>query len=178
MSQSQITYRYARALFELAQTQNSLDPVFVSLWEINNMLKNKTELSSFIHNPLLSSEGRASILYKVFENKIPDLLLKFLLFLNAKNRLNELSGVFESFDDLYLQKNNQMRVNLQTPFILKEDQKENIQNRLNRKHHKEISLECQTKPELLGGFRLLVEGVLFDGTIKTQLEQFRQKVLA
>jgi F-type H+-transporting ATPase subunit delta len=178
MSQRQITDRYAKALFDLAEEENSLYPVYVSLQEITTILKEKKDLYVFIHNPLLSLEERASILTKVFENKIPGLLLKFLLFMNVKNRLNTLADVFDSLDVLFLEKNNQIRADLQTPYAISDDQKENIQRKLNKKYHKEITLDSHVNPDLLGGFRLLAEGTLYDGTIKTQLEQFRQKVLA
>jgi F-type H+-transporting ATPase subunit delta len=177
MSQSSITYRYAKALFELAQEGNVVYPVYVSLKEIHMLLKSKEEMKIFITNPLLSVDERASIIAHVFKSRLPDLLYKFLLFLNFKSRLNLLDGIFESFDDLYLEDNNQMRVFLQTPFALKDDQKQSIQQKLNKKYHKEIDLKTEINPELLGGFRLLAAGTLFDGTIKSQLEQFRQKVL-
>jgi F-type H+-transporting ATPase subunit delta len=176
MSQSSITMRYAQALFDLAEKENSVHPVYVSLQEMN-ALTHKEEFRIFIHNPLLSVEERSKIIDNVFKSNVPALVYKFLLFLNFKGRINLLSGIFESFDELFLAKNNQMRVELQTPYALKDDQKQSIEEKLKQKYHKEILLESQEKPELLGGFRLLAAGTLFDGTIKNQLEQFRQKVL-
>jgi len=178
MSQNQLTDRYAKALFDLAQDENSLEAVYSSFQEISVILHQRHDLSAFIHNPLLSVENKATVLKRVFEHKVPDLLYKFLLFINAKNRLSSLAGIYQSLDVLYLEKKNQIRVDLQTPYAIQEDQVENIQRKLNRKYHKEISLNTQINPELMGGFRLLAEGTLYDGTIKTQLEQFRQKVLA
>jgi F-type H+-transporting ATPase subunit delta len=177
MSQNSITQRYAKALFDLAQENNALQPVYVSLQEINGLLITQEDFKAFIHNPLLSVEERAKVLQGVFKDKIPAILYKFIQFLNFKNRLNYLGDIFESFDQLFLEKNNQMRVSLQTAFELKDDQKKGIQKKLTEKYHKEIALETEVKQELLGGFRLLVQGTLFDGTIKTQLEQFKQKVL-
>lgn len=176
MSQSTITYRYAKALFELAQESNALVPVYVSLQEINALLKEKAEFRTFIHNPLLSLEEREQIIERVFKDKIPGLLYKFLTFLNFKKRFDILGDLFDSFDELYLEKNNQMRASLQTPFTLQDDQKQNIQRKLSKKYNKEINLECEIKPELLGGFRLLAAGTLFDGSVKSELDEFRQKV--
>ena len=176
MSQTQISNRYAKALFELAQEENSLYPVYISLQEIGSFLKKNEDFKKFIHNPLFSIEERTRIIKRTFNDKVPKLVSKFLLYLNLKNRLNILGDIAESIDELFLEKNNQMRVALETPFSLQDDQKQNIQRKLNRKYQKEISLEGQTKPELLGGFRLLAAGTLYDGSIKSQLEQFRQKV--
>lgn len=177
MSQTQIANRYAKALFILAHEESSLDSIYFSLQDLGVLLKENLELRSFIYNPLFSPEQRAHIIQRVFDNKAPKLLFKFLMFLNLKKRLNIIHAIVDSFDELYLEQNNQMRVDLQTSLNLQDDQKQNIERALNNKYNKEISLNCHIKPELLGGFRLLAGGTLFDGSIKSQLEQFRQKVL-
>lgn len=172
----QITDRYAKALFDLAQEENVLYPVYVSLRELSDLIKSSDELRLLLRNPLLSVDEKAGIIQRVFERQLPELLLKFLLFLNFKGRLNALAEVAGSFDALYLEKNNQVRVGLQTPYALDQEQAEMIKLKLNQICRKEVTLDVEIKPELLGGFRLLAEGTLYDGTIKTQLEQFRQKV--
>ena len=172
----QIAQRYARALFELSVEENILYPVYISLQEINTILKEKKEFSMFIDNPLLSLDVRGKIIQGMFEGKIPKLLFKFLLFINLKKRLYLLRDIFESFDELYLEKNNQIKAHLQTAYELEETQKNSIKSSLSHKYNKEINLQVQTKSELLGGFRFLALGMLFDSSIKSQLEQFRQKV--
>lgn len=178
MSQHQIAGRYAKALFDLAETENVLYPVYVSLREITALIKDNADMKVFIHNPLLSAEEKEHVIRKVFENRIPELLFKFLLFLNVKGRLALLVPITEAFDLLHLEKNSQVRVTLQTPYALDDQQADAIRAKLSQRYKREVSLESHVKPELLGGFRLFAEGYLYDGSIKTQLEQFRQKVLA
>ncbi len=178
MSQTQISHRYAQALFDLAVQEDSSDVIHVSLQEIAKLLNRGDEFKIFIHNPLLSLEERGHIIQRVFENRIPSLLYKFLLFLNIKNRLNTLEAICESFDELYLEKNHQMRASLETAFALEDAQKQNIRQKLGQRFSKEVSLETYIKKNLLGGFRLLAAGMLFDSSIKSQLERFKQKVLA
>ncbi len=178
MSQTQIAHRYAQALFDLASPEDSFQETHVSLQEIAKLLNRGDEFKIFIHNPLLSLVERGHVIQRVFENKTPPLLYKFLLFLNVKNRLNTLGEVCESFDELYLEKNHQMRASMETAFALEDAQKQNIRQKLGQKFNKETSLDCYIKKDLLGGFRLLAAGMLFDSSIKSQLEEFKQKVLA
>ena len=175
MSDTIIANRYAKALFELADQTSFLDPVYVSLREIGALLKDQEDFKTFVYNPLLSLEERRAIIEKVFQNRIPKLLYTFLLFLNTKERLDILADVVICFDEFYLEKNNQIRGFLETAFALQESQIENIQQKLSQKYNKKVSLEHKLKGELLGGFRLLTNGILFDSSIKSQLEQFRQK---
>ena len=177
MSQFIVSNRYAQALFELSEKEGAVYPVYISMQEIGTLLKEKNDFKVFIQNPLLTLEERVQVIKSVFQNRIPKILYTFLLFLNVKDRLNILADIVECFDEIYLEKNNKMRASLETAFELHKEQVSSIEKKLNEKYKKEISLDCQVKPELLGGFRLLAEGTLYDGTIKTQLEQFRQKVL-
>ncbi len=174
----EIARRYAQTLFDLAKQENALEAIHVAFQGLGQILKNKEEFRIFIHNPLLSIEERSSILKHIFDNRIPPLLYKFLLFINLKNRLNILGNIFESFDQLCLEEHNQVRALLETAFDLEESQKENMRQRLGQRYHKKILLDTHLKQELLGGFRFLVQGILYDSSIKSQLEEFRQKVLA
>lgn len=172
-----IARRYAHTLLDLAQQENVLEAVYVSIQEMGQILKQKEEFRIFIRNPLLSAEERRHVIKHIFENRIPPLLYKFLLFINLKNRLSILSNISESFDQLYLKKHGQIRALLEVALDIEESQKENIQHKLTTKYHKQILLNTQLRGELLGGFRFVTQGILYDSSIKSQLEEIRQKIL-
>ncbi len=177
MSQFLVSSRYAQALFELSEKEGVVYPVYISMQEIGTLLREKSDFKVFIQNPLLTLEERERIIKSVFQNRIPKILYTFLLFLNVKDRLNILADIVQCFDEIYLEKNNKMIASLETAFELQKDQVSSIEKKLQEKYRKEISIEHKIKGELLGGFRLLASGMLFDSSIKSQLESFRQKVL-
>jgi len=173
----QISERYAKSLFELAQDEGVLDEVQASLQDVGEMVREVPPLGEFLHNPLLSVEERQQVLKALFEKKVPALVQKFLLFINFKGRLNLLAPIIEAFDDLYLRSHNRVRAVVQTALPLDKKQKEDICRHLNQKYAKEIVADWQVEEGLLGGFRILVEGKLHDYSFTSQLESFRQKVL-
>ena len=177
MSEIQISQRYARSLFELAQTKGRVDDVYAALNGIGQVVRQVQEFREFIHNPLLSAEERSKVLANVFEGKVPDLVKQFLLFISFKNRLDLLQEIIEAFDDLYLRAHNRARALVVTALALDEAQKEHIRLRLSQKYSKEIVADWQIKTEILGGFRILIDGKLHDYSFTSQLEEFKTRVL-
>ena len=178
MSEELIAYRYSKVLFDLSEQQNVLEEVHVYLEYIAKFLVNNEDFITLTKNPLLLSQDRERILKAIFDNKVPKTLMTFLLFLNFKNRLNYLADIIKAFHDFYLEKNNQMNASFESAFAIKDDQVKTIQQKLSDKFKKSISIDYKVKDNLLGGFRLFVAGLLFDSTIKSQLQQFKQKVMA
>lgn len=135
------------------------------------------DLREFIHNPLLPQDVRTKILMAVFSGKVPPLVEKFLLFINCKKRLNLLTHMIESFDALYLTEHNRLRAQIQIALPLEMSVREQILGQLSKKYGKDVLAQWHIRKEILGGFRILIEGRLHDYSFTNQLEKYRQHVL-
>jgi F-type H+-transporting ATPase subunit delta len=177
MSEIQISQRYAKALFGLAQEQGKLEEVYASLQDLGNLLRQVETLREFIHNPLLVIEERHKALKAMFESKVPALVYQFLIYISAKNRLDLLGQMIIAFDGLYLKSHNRIRAVIETALPLYQKEKENILRQLGQKYGKEILADWYIKKDLLGGFKIFIEGKLHDSSFTSQLEEYKQMVL-
>ena len=168
--------RYAKALFQLSQEQNSLDDIHASLKDIDRMIDALAEFREFLVNPLLSFPEREQILNALFKGKTPDLVLRFLLFISYKNRISRLKEIIDAFDELYLAVHNQTRAVVQTALPLSDDDKKTIDIRLQEKLHQQVLTQWQVTPDIIGGFRIFAKGLLYDYSFKSQLNNFRQSI--
>ena len=166
--------RYAKALFQLSQEKNSLDDVYAALKEIDRMINALAEFREFLVNPLLSFPERETVLNALFKGKTPDLVLRFLLFVSYKKRINRLKEIIDAFDGLYLAVHNQTRVVVQTALALNDEDKKTIDARLQEKLHQQVLTQWQLTPDIIGGFRIFAKGLLYDYSFKSQLNNFRQ----
>src|SRR5215510_15069312 len=94
---------YARSLFDLAQQaggQDKINEVVGELEQIQELLDENSDFREFFASPVVDSEKRSKSITRIFENRITDLTLRFLLVLNDKGRLNEFSSVAAAFDQL------------------------------------------------------------------------------
>lgn len=169
---SQISNRYAKALFDTVQEQNNLEAVQAALTDIASLILELKDFRLFLSNPLLSLEERGAVLKALFEGKIPDVVYRFLLFIVHKNRLNILQEIIVSFDGLYLSSTCQLRAFVKTAFPVQEEDQVIINSRMQDKFHQRMITQWDLDPDLLGGFCIYVGGRVYDCSFKSQLNNF------
>ena len=173
---SQTSDRYAKALFELAKQSNSLELVQASLSELSGLISGLENFRQFLSNPLLTYEDRCAVLKALFEGKVPDLVFKFLVFITHKGRLNLLKEMIQSFDSFYLLSTGQLRASVTTAQPLEKAEKVIINQRLHDKFQHNILTSWETDASLIGGFRIFVQGKIYDYSFKSQLNGFLQRI--
>jgi F-type H+-transporting ATPase subunit delta len=98
----------------------------------------------------------------------------FLLLLFDKGRI----GFIDSIDDFYQKLADDLkgiaRASLVSAAELSEDTVEKIRTALSKKTNKEIILEVEQDPELIGGIVTQIGDLVWDGSIKTQLSNMRE----
>ena len=174
---SQTADRYAKALFGLAQEQNVLEAVEVSMTEIRKLIIELDEFRHFLSNPLLSYDERCIVLKSLFQGKVPELTYNFLMFITYKSRLGILKDITESFDDLYLLSTNQLRAYVTTAFPITEEDKALFNQPLRDKFQHQIITRWRTDASLIGGFRIFIQGKIYDYSFKNQLNHFFQQTI-
>jgi F-type H+-transporting ATPase subunit delta len=174
---SQISNRYAKALFDTVQEQNDLEAVQAALTDIASLIIDLKDFRLFLSNPVLSLEERGAVLKALFEGKIPDVAYRFLLFIVHKNRLNILQDIIASFDGLYLSGTSQLRAFVKTAFPVAEEDQAIINGHLQDKFHQRMITQWNLDPDLLGGFCIYVGGRVYDYSFKSQLNNFIQQMV-
>lgn len=178
MSVQQISLRYAQALFNQAKSINAVEEVHGSLMTIGGLILSLKPLKDFVQNPLIDQDERNKVLLAVFSSKVPELVLRFLLFVSAKNRLSFLETIIESFDDIYLSSKSCVRARVVTALDIGDEEKRHVLDILGQKYHKSISPQWEINPGLIGGFKIFIEGKLHDNSFTSQLELYKQKVIS
>ena len=172
---SQTADRYSKALFELALEANSLEAVQESMTELRKIILSRDDFRQFLKNPLLTYEERCSVLKALFEGKVPDLLLRFLVFITYKSRLGILKQMIESFDTMYLLSTHQMRAYVKTAMPITDEDKNFINQRLHDKFHQQLLTRWMVEPALIGGFSIFAQGKIYDYSFKSKLNHFLQQ---
>lgn len=176
MIDSKVAKRYAQALFSVAKDGKVMDAVASDLKDLARCITESPELAMFIRNPILKKEERTQLIRNVFEGKIQPLVVTFLLFLVEKNRLNIVGDVIEMFGRLYKEEKQIIDIQIETERDMDPAMLDAIVNKLSQRLNKKIETTVRVVPELLGGFKLNVQGVVYDASLKTQLQKFQESV--
>ncbi len=173
-----IAKRYAQALFTLAQEQKNMDAVYADLQIISKMIATSTEFKKFLANPTIELLKRRIIIEEIFKNKLHALTYRYLLFLQAKNRLNLLTLICNQFENFYQEVKGVVKVKITTSVALDHAQIISITQKLKSKFKNDIATQLNVDPRMMGGFKAQMNDFIYDYTIQKQIENFRRNVEA
>lgn len=97
MLNTKITNRYAKALLDLAISENQLDSVSKDLEFIHHSISSLRELSLLLKSPIIKRDKKKKIFDEIFRGKISDLVLKFCELVINRQRSELLPDIIKRF---------------------------------------------------------------------------------
>lgn len=167
--------RYAQALFDLSLENKVLETVAQDMALVNTVVNENRELKLMLNSPIIETLKKNSILRKIFEGKIDDLSLRFILLIARKGRERYLPYISEAFSDIYKDYKNIVDVMLTTTYTTDKETKNRLLKLMAQITSKNIELEEFIDKELIGGFVFNLEDYQYDASVKTQLKKLRKE---
>jgi len=175
---SRVSVRYARALFSLADEEKKLETIAADMGELKKLVESSTDFSDFILNPLLSSSKQSAVIREFFTGKVDTRTFDFLQLLCKKKRLNQLPEILDAFDSLLLKKRNQVHAEVTSAVALDDQQMDAIKANLESMTDKSVILNSKKDSALIGGFKVLIDGVIIDNSVQYQLFKLKEKLVS
>jgi len=172
---------YAKSLYELAEKAGGRDKIMElaeELEQICEVARGHRPFREFLASPVIDRVRRRRALRSIFEDKVTDLMLRFLLVLNEKGRLGHLEPIGEAYDRLVHEAFGRVEVDVYTPTPLEPDQQEKLRQRIGKVIGKEPVLYPYTDPRMIGGLKLRIGDQLIDGSVASRLRRMRQSLLS
>jgi F-type H+-transporting ATPase subunit delta len=173
-----LSRRYAKALLEIAQKTNSIELTAARLDDLDFALKDNNDLRQALRNPVFAPSKRKAILEDIARAiQAPEHLIIFLGFIFDKDRLvilPELALVFRRLAD---EQTGTLRGEIVSAAELPVHQRDLLQSALNKATNREVKFTLKQDPALLGGAVARVGDVVFDGSVRTQLQQMKASLL-
>jgi len=173
---------YAQSLLELADAAGGDDKIVETGGELSviaEMIRDDAEVAEFLRSPIVDSDKRAESLRRVFEGRVSDLVLRFMLVLNGKGRLGEFGAMTSAYDQLVNERMGRVEVDVMTvDGSLGADQLALLAEKVKAKLGQEPVFHQYADESLIGGLVLRVGDQLIDGSVRGQLRRMREELLA
>jgi F-type H+-transporting ATPase subunit delta len=174
MASSGAARRYARALFSLAKEERRGQETLEELQRLAALFEQSPELREALVTPLHPVKERRAVLRAVAEREeFSKLITNFYSFLIDQRRLVDFPGIFEEFGRLVDEDSGLMTAEIVSATPLDERRHDRLRRALSERTGYEVRLEVTVDPDLIGGATAKVGDLVFDGSIRTQLEQLR-----
>lgn len=178
MLESSVARRYARALFSLAQEAGagSIDTVSAQLGAVAQALS-VSDASQALLSPGTPPARQSAAVASLAPSLAP-LLVSFLGLLIERGRFDGLPQISAAFSSMVDLAQGRVRATVTAAQALTEQDLVHVQQALAKATGKTITLSAAVDPALIGGMTADVGGVLYDGSIKTQLAKLRESLKA
>ena len=173
---------YAQSLLELADAAGGDEKIVETGGELSviaEMIRDDAEVAEFLRSPIVDSDKRAEALRRIFEGRVSDLVLRFMLVLNGKGRLGEFGSMATGYDQLVNERMGRVEVDVMTvDGSLDPDQLALLGEKVKAKLGQEPVFHQYADESLIGGLVLRVGDQLIDGSVRGQLRRMREELLA
>jgi F-type H+-transporting ATPase subunit delta len=175
--QASLSGRYAMALFELARDAKQIDAVSASLANVKAALGESEEFRKLTSSPLVTrDEALKATAAAATALKADDLTTKFLGTLASNRRLSQLGAVIRAFNLLAAQHRGETTAVVTSAHPLGDDQVEALKAKLKAELKRDVALDLNVDPEILGGLIVKVGSRQIDGSIRTKLNTLAQRM--
>jgi len=172
-----IARRYAKALLLIGKEDGQTDTYRQELKGFAQILAQHKELDQAIINPLYDSTGRRKVLQSVIDKlQLSKVVRSFLLLLFDKGRLNFIGHVNDFYQKMADELKGISRASLVSATELSSETVQKIRAALSKRTGKEVILEVEQDPTLVGGIVTKIGDLVLDGSIKTQLVNMRESL--
>ncbi|WP_274654305.1 F0F1 ATP synthase subunit delta [Paenibacillus humicola] len=177
MSEEVVAKRYARALFEIAAEQQTLEAFAQDLELIGDSLLGDKDISSFLTHPKVDVNVKKATLKKAFEGKVSPDVLSLLVLLVERGRENILRDVVKSYTAMANEARNVVNATVSTAFPLSAEETADLSAQFGKTIGKTVHMTNVVDPSIIGGLIVRIGDHLFDGSVKGKLLRFKQALV-
>jgi ATP synthase F1 delta subunit len=172
---------YAKALYLAAKEEggaDTLDQLESQMDVLAQALQDKGLRNAFL-GPVISGKDKLQLIEQVAQKAgFSKMLTHFLILLANKGRLPDFLAVRDSFGGVRLEAEGGVQGKVVSAEPVSDGDVQGLAQAFGRKLGKKVAFRVSTDPSLLAGMKVTVNGITYDGTLRSQLSQLRERLVA
>lgn len=176
MNESQISVRYAKALFQSASEKQILDRVFEDM----KLLSETCKLEDFqymIVLPSLQVSQKRKFVDSILRDHLSEISLSMINLVIKNKREAYLAGIARNFRDLYRKAKGISTAKLVTAQPIDEASMKGIKELIREAYDSEVELASAVDEDIIGGFILTIEDKQYDASVASNLRKMKKQLL-
>ena len=176
MNESQISVRYAKALFKSAVEKKIRDSVNKDM----ELLAETCKLDDFqymLELPSLQPSQKFKFISSIFAKKMSDTSLALINLVIKNRRESYLPGIARNFRDLYRTEKGIRSAELVTALEVDDSIIKSIRELITKSFDSDVELSASVDKDLIGGFVLKIEDLQYDSSVASNLKRMKKQLL-
>jgi F-type H+-transporting ATPase subunit delta len=171
---SRAAIRYAKAILDIATTNNNAVAVNADMKTIVSAVKESYELNDFLTNPIISGTIKQNALSEIFPSLQAESKGLFHLLL-ANKRFEILPAIATKFNELFDVASGVETAVVTTAVPMTAELEAQVLNKIKEFSNKTITIQNKIDESIIGGFILRIGDKQFNASIANKLQQLKRE---
>lgn len=177
MIDTTLAKRYAKALVEIGLEKDALDTYGQNLSALSELMATSRDFREVLVSPVFTKEDKKRIAGEILQRMDADpIVVNFVNVLVDRKRIDQLPGIETAFRQKVDEIRGITRGEVISAQPLDDDALARVTEALSAVSGKQVSVTTGVDPQLIGGLMAKVGDMVFDGTIRTQLNQLKESL--
>jgi F-type H+-transporting ATPase subunit delta len=176
MNESQISVRYAKALFQSASEKQVLDQVYKDMEVLSDTCKLE-DFQYMLDVPTLQPSQKCALVGSILSPHLSEVSLALINLVIKNKREIYLPGIARNFRDLYRKAKGMRIASLVTAHPVEEATLKSIKALITKAYDSEVELSTAVDKDVIGGFVLTIEDLQYDASVATSLRKLKKQLL-
>ena len=169
--------QYANALADIALAQGAAEPAVQQLIGFGALYAESAELRNFLVSPAVTKEAKHRVIEKLLARVGGSKIVRnFLFVVTDHQRIHVLPEIIAEFQDVIRQRQGITEAQVSSAVELSKAQKAEMEFTLERLTGKRVEAKFSLEPELLGGAVVRVGDTVYDGSLRSRLNELRARL--
>jgi len=179
MSQTAVARRYAQALLEVCDEHKNHSAVQGQFDLLIALLTETPEAARFLANPTVTEAERQKLLASIIEQlKLSGPVANLSRLLLERGRFTAVEAIHSHFSEILAGRTGRVSAKVITAAPLGDAAKARVHAMLSKSYGKEVLLESDVDPELIGGLIIQIGNTVWDGSVRNHLDRLRERMLS
>jgi F-type H+-transporting ATPase subunit delta len=178
MSAETVSRRYAAALADVVSSSGDTETVKGELKSWEQLIAANVNLQTAFGSPAIAHSKKEGVLEGLLARAKPTkTTANFLRVLLQNSRLSDLPDINERFASVLEERSGTVYAVVSSAHELSESERKELRANLEKVTGKRVRLDFEINKELIGGVVTRVGSTVYDGSVRTQLENLRELLM-
>lgn len=177
MSSESSAQRYAVALFDMARDAGQENQILDEARQFLHVYTSSSDLRLALSHPNIQKSDRKQILESILSRSAYNIKFSnFLRVLVSRGRAQLYPKIVSAYEVLLDAASGRIRATVYVASPLQASQRIQLKSRIESQIGREVVLLEKLEPSIIGGFRLEIQGRVYDNSIRRHLERLREEM--
>lgn len=169
---------YAEAMVSIAEAEGELEPVEEQVYAFAKMVEKRAKVREALIDPELPNENKRNLIGEVLGERANPVAVNLLGMVVEQGRARDIGRIAESLAEVAAERRQQVVGEVRSAVPLTDAQRRRLAEALSSATGRKVEVKVIVDPDLVGGVVARVGDVIFDGSIRSRLDEAKQQLTA